>query len=61
MEMAVDACQHLLSKPDILSQLKAKDLELPTPPSKDLPDVTDVLAKPKKHGPLLEYDDDVPY
>jgi nucleoside phosphorylase len=61
MEMAVDACQHLLSKPDILSQLKAKDLGLPPPPSKELPDVTAVLAKPKKQASLLEYDDDVPY
>lgn len=59
MEMAVDACEHLLSKPDIISQLKAKDLDLPAPPSKDLPDVTAVLAEPKKHNPILDYDDDI--
>ncbi|MFS2049376.1 reverse transcriptase domain-containing protein [Variovorax sp. Varisp41] len=46
MEMAVDACQHLLSKPDILSMLKAKDLGLPKLKSKDLPDVSAVLADP---------------
>lgn len=48
MEMAVDACQHLLSKPDVLSSLKAKDLGLPAPKSKDLPDVSAVLADPKR-------------
>jgi len=61
MEMAVDACQHLLSKPDILSQLNAKDLGLPTPPSNDLPDVTTVLAVPKKQTSLSAYDEDLPW
>ena len=58
MEMAVDACQHLLSKPDILSQLKAKDLGLPPPPSRELPDVTAVLSEPKRQAQLLDEDDD---
>lgn len=61
MEMAVDACQYLLSKPDILSALRAKDRGLRTPPSNDLPDVSKVLAEPKKPEPLHEDDDEVPF
>jgi hypothetical protein len=61
MEMAVDACQYLLSKPDILSELEARDLGLPTPPSNDLPDVSKVLAELKKPQPLHENDDEVPF
>jgi len=56
MEMAVDACQHLLSKPDILSELKAKDLGMPPPAPRELPDVSAVLAEPKKSAPILPYD-----
>ncbi len=55
MEMAVDACQHLLSKPDVLSSLKAKDLGLPVLTSKDLPDVSAVLAEPKRR--VVTFDD----
>ena len=47
MDMAVDACHHLLSKPHVLSSLKAKDLGLPPPASTDLPDISGVLAEPK--------------
>lgn len=60
MEMAVDACQYLLSKPDILLELKARDLGLPTPPSNDLPDVSKVLAEFKKPQQLDEDVDEVP-
>lgn len=56
MEMAVDACEHLLLKSDVLSSLKAKDLGLPAPKSKDLPDVSAVLAEPKQSA--LDPNDD---
>ncbi|WP_019573960.1 reverse transcriptase domain-containing protein [Curvibacter lanceolatus] len=61
MEMAVDACQHLLSKPDILSELKAKDRGLPTHTSNELPDVSKVLAEPKKAQASFENDYEVPF
>jgi len=56
MEMAVDACQHLLSKPDVLSSLKAKDLGLPVLTSQDLPDVSAVLAEPMR--PVVTLDEE---
>lgn len=61
MEMAVDACEYLLSKPDILKPLKAKDKGLPIPPSTDLPDITSVLAEPKEQPAYPGMDDDIPW
>lgn len=61
MEMAVDACEYLLSKPDILKPLKAKDKGLPIPPSTDLPDITAVLAEPKEQPAYFDEDDEIPW
>lgn len=67
MDMAVDACHFLLSKPNVLATLNAKDLRLPRAASTDLPDVSNVLAEPQvpvrgdlDDGGDLD-DDDPPY
>jgi nucleoside phosphorylase len=42
---AVDACHHLLSKPDVLDLLKAKDLGVLEPEPANLPDVSGFLKR----------------
>jgi nucleoside phosphorylase len=58
-DAAVDACHHLLSKPDVLHDLKAKDLPLPVSGPTELPDISELLREEPGASPLT-FEDDIP-
>jgi hypothetical protein len=66
-DVAVDACHHLLSKPNVLRALKAKDIGLPNIGPKNPPDVSTFLGEGfgSRSGGHLEdgdkFDDDIPF